>query len=143
MALGVHEDKRMRGYKIDATSKNDKGAYVHCWVVTNIDLMRVAVFTSHKALQEATISCAEKSHLYHVDVCFFVGELPTDGNIQSALRQVKETFLDEDKLAYFNWLKGVRDGRLCNPPSQPKDKQTLSDRLAQVYNLDKRERYNE
>jgi len=132
----------MRGYRIDATAKNDKGQYVHCWVVTNIDMMRVAVFTSHKALQQGELSCAESGHLYHTDVCFFTGELPTDGNIKAVLQQVKDTFLDEDKLAYFHWLRGVRDGR-NNPPSQPKDLQTLSDRLAQVYTVNKRERYNE
>lgn len=129
-------------YRIDATTKNANGLYVHCWVVTNIDEMRVAVFTSHKAYQNATLSCAEKGHLYHVDVCFFEGELPNDGNIQSALLQVKNSFLDEDKLAYFHYLKGVRDGRL-NPPSQPNAVQTLSARLAQVYTVNKRDRYNE
>jgi hypothetical protein len=141
MALGVSEDSGMIKYRIDATTKNANGLYQHCWVVTNIDLMRVAVFTSHKALQQATLSCAEASHLYHVDVCFFEGELPNDGNIQSALLQVKNTFLDEEKLAYFNWLRGVRDGRL-NPPSQTNAVTNLRDRLTQVYNLDKRERYD-
>lgn len=132
----------MLKYRVDATTKDASGYYRHCWVVTNIDLMRVAVFTSHKALQNATISCAEASQLYHVDVVFFEGDLPNDGNIQNALLQVKNTFLDEDKLAYFNWLKGVRDGRL-NPPSQTNAVTNLKDRLAQVYTLDKRERLND
>lgn len=132
----------MSNRKWSSTTQTGNGLYWGCWVVTNIDTMRVAVFTNHHALQNATIKCAMEGHLYHVDVVIFDGELPSPANIHHAIKQVKDTHLTHDKLEYFNWLKGVRDGRLyerqtINPTA------TLADRLAQVYTTDKRERYGE
>jgi hypothetical protein len=129
-------------YNVTTSTRNINGTYSACWVVTNIDEMRVAVFTTHEGLRHATIACGERGHLYNVDVIAFTGDLPNDGNIRQVLEDVKKTFLTDDKLSYFYWLKGVRDGRL-NPPSQPNAVQTLSQRLAQIYTVGKRERYED
>jgi len=104
--------------------------------------MRVAVFTSHTGLQSATIDCARRGHLYHVEIVVFDGELPSPSNIRHATNEVKKTHLTDDKLAYYLWLKGVRDGRKFEQQIV-KPTVTLAERLAEIYTSDKRERYDD
>jgi len=132
----------MSSRKAHASTQSPNGRYWGCWVITDIDTMRVAVFTSHDGLQNATIDCARRGHLYHVEIVVFDGELPSPSNIRDATNAIKKTHLTEDKLAYFTWLKGVRDGRKFEQQTV-KPTVTLSERLAEVYTVDKRGRYDE
>lgn len=132
----------MSNRKAHTSTQSPNGRFWGCWVVTNIDTMRVAVFTSHDGLQSATIDCARKGHLYHVEIIIFEGELPSPSNIKHATEQVKNSYLTEDKLAYFNWLKGVRDGRKFEQTAR-NPTMTLAERLEQTHTANKRERYDE
>lgn len=124
------------------TTQNPDSSYWGCWVVTDIDEMRCAVFTTHNALQNATIRCAELGHLYDVQMVIFKGELPTPSNLQGAIKQVRDEYLTQEKMDYYNWLRGVRDGKLAEYQNRVNPVMTLRERLAQVYTVDKRERYD-
>jgi hypothetical protein len=127
--------------KPQASTQNRDGSYWGAWVVTDIDEMRCAVFTTRTGLQNATIRCAELGHLYDLEVIVFSGELPTPSNLQSAIKQLRDEYLTDEKVNYFNYLKGVRDGRLAEINNHRNPTMTLKERLAQVYTVDRRERY--
>jgi len=120
---------------------NEHGQYWGCWVVANLNTGKLAVLTTRSALQKATMSCSANGDLYHVEAILFEGILPTSANIHLVISDVKNTYLTDDKMGYFQWLKATTQAHLYEP-KRDISKVSLAERLHEILSAEK-ERSNE
>lgn len=118
------------------------GEYWGCWVVCNLNSGKVAVSTTRTALQKATMSCSMAGDLYHVEAILFDGDLPTARTIHLAIIHIQRTYLNDDKISYFNWLKATAHEHLYEPKRDP-TRVSLAERLAEILELEKKEGQND
>lgn len=133
------------------TTRLDNGLYDGLFGVVDCETWACRMFRNRANLAQATISLANAGSLYFTFYHVFPRDaMPNDDTIKSHAKSLESYYPTEEQRYYWTAVKTQRDYRLALEKQligaivakNEHEKVTLKQRLEQVYNLDKRERYD-
>lgn len=133
------------------TTRMDNGLYDGLFGVVDCETWQSRLFRSRDSLAKATISLANAGSLYFTFYHQFSrDDTPNDDTIRERAKSLERHYPTDEQRYYWTAVKTQRDYRIALEKQvigaivakEEYQKVTLKQRLEEVYNLDKRERYD-